>query len=92
MARLLLDSHVVKWWLDDHPMLGPATRELITESPDVVISVVTPWELGIKRVRQVELSRWIGRGDRGERLLHAEHFPGARRNCSQPGDAPLRPV
>ena len=49
MARLLLDSHVVKWWLDDHPMLGPATRELITESPDVVISVVTPWELGIKR-------------------------------------------
>lgn len=49
MAHLLLDSHVVRWWLDDHPMLGTQTRELISASSEVLVSVVTPWELGIKR-------------------------------------------
>ncbi|HMS46908.1 type II toxin-antitoxin system VapC family toxin [Candidatus Neomicrothrix sp.] len=49
MAHLLLDSHVVRWWLDDHPLLGTQTREQISASPEVLVSVVTPWELGIER-------------------------------------------
>lgn len=49
MARLLLDTHVVRWWLSDHPMLGDETRELIAASPEVLVSVVTPWELGIEK-------------------------------------------
>lgn len=49
MAGLLLDSHVVRWWLDDHSMLGADTRKLIAASPEVLVSVVTPWELGIKK-------------------------------------------
>lgn len=49
MARLLLDSHVVRWWLEDSPRLGEQTRSLIVASPEVLVSVITPWELGIKR-------------------------------------------
>ncbi len=49
MERLLLDSHVVRWWLEDHPMLGDDTRGLIAASPEVLVSVVTPWELGMKK-------------------------------------------
>lgn len=47
--RLLLDSHVALWWLDDHASLGPRARDAIAAADDVAVSVVTPWELGIKR-------------------------------------------
>lgn len=47
--RILLDSHVALWWLDDHPSLGPRCRELIEHADEAFISAVTPWELGIKR-------------------------------------------
>lgn len=47
--RLLVDSHVAMWWLDDSPSLGPHAREAIVAADEVFCSVVTPWELGIKR-------------------------------------------
>ncbi|MEM8904675.1 MAG: type II toxin-antitoxin system VapC family toxin [Actinomycetota bacterium] len=47
--RLLLDSHVVLWWLDDAGELGPGAREAIASGDSVAVSAVTPWELGIKR-------------------------------------------
>lgn len=47
--RILLDSHVVLWWLDDSAAMGPRCRELIRNSDEAFISAVTPWELGIKR-------------------------------------------
>lgn len=46
--RLLLDSHVVVWWLADDPRLRATTRAAIADAGDVIVSVVTPWELGIK--------------------------------------------
>jgi PIN domain nuclease of toxin-antitoxin system len=49
-VRLLLDSHVALWWLADLPDLGPEASALIAAADDVRVSVVTPWELGIKRV------------------------------------------
>ena len=49
MARILLDSHVALWWLDDHVALGSECRELIATADEVFVSAVTPWELGIKR-------------------------------------------
>jgi PIN domain nuclease of toxin-antitoxin system len=48
-VRLLLDSHVALWWLDDSPALGPSCRAQVTEADQVFYSAVTPWELGIKR-------------------------------------------
>ena len=47
--RLLLDSHVVLWWLENNVSLGASCRELIGEADVVYVSAVTPWELGIKR-------------------------------------------
>lgn len=47
--RLLVDSHVALWWLDDHPSLGPICRRRIESADLVVFSAVTPWELGIER-------------------------------------------
>ena len=47
--RILLDSHVALWWLDDSAAMGPRCRELITHADEAFISAVTPWELGIKR-------------------------------------------
>lgn len=45
--RLLLDSHVLLWWLQDHERLRPV-REMIIEAPAVYVSAATIWELGIK--------------------------------------------
>ena len=47
--RLLLDSHVALWWLEDSDELGPECTALIESADDVQFSAVTPWELGIKR-------------------------------------------
>lgn len=47
--RILLDSHVVLWWLEDNQSLGAQCRELITHADEAYVSAVTPWELGIKR-------------------------------------------
>jgi PIN domain nuclease of toxin-antitoxin system len=48
-VRLLLDSHVALWWLADDPALGPSCRAQIGDADEVLVSAVTPWELGIKR-------------------------------------------
>jgi PIN domain nuclease of toxin-antitoxin system len=47
--RLLLDSHVALWWLNDDPQLGSRARAAIVDADQVFVSAVTPWELGIKR-------------------------------------------
>ena len=47
--RVLLDSHVVRWWLEDNTALGPKTRQSIADADEAFVSAVTPWELGIKR-------------------------------------------
>ncbi len=48
--RLLLDSHVLIWWLDESPSLSSDAYEAIAEPENVVaVSAVTVWELEIKR-------------------------------------------
>lgn len=47
--RVLIDSHVALWWLADADDLGPISRQRIEEAEQALVSVVTPWELGIKR-------------------------------------------
>lgn len=47
--RLLLDSHVALWWLAGDSRLGSACSRTVAEADEVYFSVVTPWELGIKR-------------------------------------------
>ena len=50
MKRLLLDTHVLLWWLSDDRRLGASAREVIADGRnEVFVSAVTTWEISIKR-------------------------------------------
>jgi PIN domain nuclease of toxin-antitoxin system len=50
--RLLLDTHALLWWLDDHPRLGAEARRLIGDrGNDVYFSAASVWEAGIKAAK-----------------------------------------
>ena len=46
---LLLDTHVVLWWLMDHPTLAADVKDRLDSDPDVFVSPVTVWEVAIKQ-------------------------------------------
>ncbi|WP_370325089.1 type II toxin-antitoxin system VapC family toxin [Euzebya sp.] len=46
---MLLDTHVLLWWLADDERLGHRAREAIAEAELVVVSAVSAWEIGIKQ-------------------------------------------
>ena len=48
MSDLLLDTHVVLWWLADDPRLGAGTREQVMQASAVHVSAATTWEVAIK--------------------------------------------
>lgn len=45
---LLLDTHVVLWWLMDDEELTAQTKDVIDTEADVYISAATVWEIAIK--------------------------------------------
>lgn len=48
--KLLLDTHVLLWWLDDNPVLSEAARAAIREQhATVFVSAATVWEIAIKQ-------------------------------------------
>lgn len=48
--KLLLDTHIVLWWLDDPTLLAEAARNAISDPDnDVFVSAVVAWEIAIKR-------------------------------------------
>ena len=48
--NLLLDTHVLLWWLEDGPKLPDEARHAIQEIDNVVyVSAATTWEIAIKR-------------------------------------------
>lgn len=46
---LLLDTHVVLWWLADDPALADEIKARLDHEPDVYVSAVTIWEVAIKQ-------------------------------------------
>jgi PIN domain nuclease of toxin-antitoxin system len=48
-VSLLLDTHVVLWWLADNPTLAPEIKERLDHEADVYVSTVTIWEVTIKQ-------------------------------------------
>lgn len=46
---LLLDTHVVLWWLADDPTLAEDIKDRLDHEPHVYISAATLWEVGIKQ-------------------------------------------
>ena len=56
--RLLLDTHVLIWWLRDDPRLGPKPRAVIADLESVVLfSLVSCWEASVKfRVGKMDIT------------------------------------
>ena len=47
--KLLLDTHVLLWWVQDNLRLGPKARGLIADRRnDIAISIASPWEMSVK--------------------------------------------
>ncbi len=48
--RILLDTHILLWWLADDPLLPqPAAAAIAKADTDVVVSAATAWEIAIKK-------------------------------------------
>lgn len=46
---LLLDTHVVLWWLADAPELPEEIKDRLDQEPDARVSAATIWEISIKQ-------------------------------------------
>lgn len=76
--RLLLDTHVVIWWLLDDPVLSEETNNLIDTEPAVFVSAATVWEAAIKQAcgklkEPPDLPRRIRHSEFAELPITAEH-------------------
>jgi PIN domain nuclease of toxin-antitoxin system len=49
--NLLLDTHILIWWLADSPRLSKKARAAIENSEIVWASAVSAWEIEVKRAR-----------------------------------------
>jgi PIN domain nuclease of toxin-antitoxin system len=48
--NLLVDTHVLLWWLGDSPELPAVARELLIDNANIVhVSVASIWEISIKK-------------------------------------------
>jgi len=47
-VRLLLDTNVLIWWLEESPRLGKETREAIAGEFEVTVSAVSAFEIAAK--------------------------------------------
>ena len=48
--NLLLDTHALLWWLDDHPTLSKKARSAIADGKNLVfVSAAVIWEIQIKQ-------------------------------------------
>jgi PIN domain nuclease of toxin-antitoxin system len=48
MRRILLDTHIYLWWLDDSPKLSQKARKMIEDAEVVYVSSASIWEAVIK--------------------------------------------
>jgi PIN domain nuclease of toxin-antitoxin system len=63
-VNLLLDTHVLLWWLSGSRRLHLAARKTIADSARVYVSAATVWEIAIKIV----LGKLEFRGEMAEQL------------------------
>ncbi|ARF74901.1 type II toxin-antitoxin system VapC family toxin [Streptomyces sp. NPDC012600] len=66
--RLLLDTHVVLWWLGDSDELSDQVKGLLDTEPSVHLSAVSAWEIAIKQ----SLGKLDGPDDLAERVRDSQ--------------------
>jgi PIN domain nuclease of toxin-antitoxin system len=48
-VKLLLDTHILLWWLSNNPKLGAKTRAMISDPrAEPMVSIASFWEVAIK--------------------------------------------
>ncbi|GAA5097305.1 type II toxin-antitoxin system VapC family toxin [Nocardia iowensis] len=68
---LLLDTHVVLWWLTDDPALSDELKERLDHDPDIYVSAATVWEAAIKQA----LGKLVGPVDLPEHIRGSGFAP-----------------
>ncbi len=49
-TKFLLDTHILLWWLADHPNLPKQVRNIINSRKNIIcVSAISAWEIGIKQ-------------------------------------------
>jgi PIN domain nuclease of toxin-antitoxin system len=77
--KLLLDTHIYLWWLEDSPALPASARKMIETAETVFISSASLWESAIKSgigkldVNQEELVSGIRESGFEELPVRSEH-------------------
>ena len=67
--KLLLDTHILLWWLADDPGLSEKQRSAIADPASVVyVSAASAWEIAIKKA----LGKLIAPDDLGAALIASE--------------------
>ncbi|CAM5660084.1 type II toxin-antitoxin system VapC family toxin [Streptomyces microflavus] len=66
--RLLLDTHVILWWLEDSDELSDQVKDLLDTEPTVHLSAVSAWEIAIKQ----SLGKLDGPDDLAERVRDSQ--------------------
>ena len=69
--RLLLDTHVVLWWMEDSAELSDEVKALLDTEPSVHVSAVSPWEIAVKQ----SLGKLDGPDDLAERVRDSQFTP-----------------
>jgi PIN domain nuclease of toxin-antitoxin system len=85
--KILLDTHVLLWWLADSPSLSGQARALITDPANAVfVSAVSHWEIRLKEsLGKLRLPRDF------EERLGAEFFESLPLTSSQARQVALLP-
>ncbi|MFI7237154.1 type II toxin-antitoxin system VapC family toxin [Streptomyces cyaneofuscatus] len=66
--RLLLDTHVILWWLGDSDELSDQVKDLLDTEPSVHLSAVSAWEIAIKQ----SVGKLDGPDDLAERVRDSQ--------------------
>ncbi|MFJ8770602.1 type II toxin-antitoxin system VapC family toxin [Streptomyces microflavus] len=66
--RLLLDTHVILWWLEDSDELSDQVKDLLDTEPTVHLSAVSAWEIATKQ----SLGKLDGPDDLAERVRDSQ--------------------
>lgn len=61
---LLLDTHVILWWIKGDPTLPDELRDRLNHDPDIYVSPASIWEVAIKRA----IGKLDGPADLPERI------------------------
>lgn len=83
--KLLVDSHVFVWWLENSKLLTEELKTSIRTDRFVYISPVTPWELGHKQAQ----GRFNGPPDVGTRVAEFLELPITSRHAAEAAALPL---